>query len=198
MSDAINEALRLGRSISVGSGARGASVRYGTVLGVSDGRVAVEVDGGTVVAPCTTGVSAEAVGMRAVVVFDGSSATVLGVLGPAGSADAVTSQGYSESTGWTWRKWESGVAEAWKHFDTSDALTEQYGSFYYRTYESTLPFEFAEVPQPDGSVKCDTGLGFVCFNANTTTTKLGFMVCSPVAEAEGAKSISLDVRGRWK
>lgn len=115
-----------------------------------------------------------------------------------GAADAVASQGYSESTGWTWRKWESGVAEAWKHFDTSDALTEQYGSFYYKAYESTLPFEFAEVPQPDGSVKCDLGLGFVCFNANTTTTKLGFMVCSPVAEAEGAKSISLDVRGRWK
>lgn len=90
MSDAINEALRLGRSISVGSGARGASVRYGTVLGVSDGRVAVEVDGGTVVAPCTTGVSAEAVGMRAVVVFDGSSATVLGVLGHAESADVGT------------------------------------------------------------------------------------------------------------
>lgn len=422
-----NEALRLGRSLSVrGGSGGGVSVRYGTVRSVADGQVSVEVEGGTVTAPCTTGVSAEAVGLRAVVVLDGSSATVLGVLGQAASADVgtiaakvavleksveanasaigstaataeanakavselrsasegtaalaasaaevanealaavsgataptyvltiestngtvfpsgvietvltarvfrgeseltaaqvaeagtvrwyvdgtergtgttlaiaageiadnarvtarleasssdgglevesdgkgavsvscssassdgagnvtlsmapgvrltsdgagnvtmtstgwqvlavdeitlttlaptgsivadtVTAAGTDPDTGWTWAKWASGAAECWKSFDTSDALANQYGSFYYNSYVSTLPFAFVEPPQPHGSVKCDAGLGFVCFDANTTTERIGFMLCSPVAESTGPKSVHLAVKGRWK
>lgn len=195
-------ALALGRSVRLAQGGSGAAVRYGTVRSVAAGRAVVDVDGGTVEAPCTTCVPADARGRRAVVAVDGQSATVLGVLGEPPDADVaadkVVGSGADPDTGWSWVKWESGAAECWKSFDTSDALANQYGSFYYSSYVSTLPFAFVETPQPHGSVKCDAGLGFVCFDANTTTEKIGFMLCSPVAESTGPKSVHLCVKGRWK
>lgn len=183
------EALSLGRSLLLGGGG-GAHVRYGTVKQVGEGRATVSVDGGTVEAPAMTCVPTDASGKRCVVLVDGSSATVLGVIGegsavqpqPVGAAYPVE---IGETNGWTWWRWSDGTVACWKKYEVvQESFNTAYGSSYFMSYTSQLPFTFDEPPLPFGSAKGHKGgILYVSFNGDTTESQLGFYVSSPKSES---------------
>lgn len=204
------DAINLGRSLFFGGGS-GASVRYGTVRSVNAGRATVEVDGGLVEAPAMTCVPSDAAGKRCVVLAEGSSATVLGVIGegagevPADVAERLTALESSPrivttgtSGGWTYLIWSDGEAECWKSFDAENVAFENpYGNAWFRAYVSDLPIAFESTPYPLGSVRTDVGgLVDVSFNGDCSPTRLGFYVFSLKHEASLTVRIQLYARGR--
>lgn len=206
----MNDAMSLGRSLFFGGGG-GANVRYGTVRSVNAGRATVEVDGGLVEAPAMTCVPSDAAGRRCVVLTEGSSATVLGVLGegaggiPADVAERLTALEASprivttgNSGGWTYRIYSDGEAVCWKSFDAeSVAFENPYGNAWFRAYVSDLPIAFESTPYPLGSVRTDVGgLVDVSFNGDCSPTRLGFYVYSMKHEASLTVRITLLALGR--
>ena len=196
------EALSLGRSLLLGGGG-GAHVRYGTVKQVGEGRATVSVDGGTVEAPAMTCVPADASGKRCVVLVDGSSATVLGVIGEGSAPTPEVDLGVhvvetGEANGWTWRKWSDGTAECWKAYEVvQESFNTAYGNVWFMAYTSALPFAFAEKPMCWGSVQSHTGgILNVSFNSDTTESQLGFYVSSAKTESRLNFRVNLHASGR--
>lgn len=204
------DAINLGRSLFFGGGG-GASVRYGTVRSVNAGRATVEIDGGLVEAPAMTCVPSDAAGRRCVVLAEGSSATVLGVIGegagevPADVAERLTALESSPrivttgtSGGWTYRVWSDGEAECWKSFDAEDvAFDSAYGNCWFRSYVSDLPLAFESTPYAWATVRTDTGgIMGVSFNGDSSPTTLGMYIYSMKHEAKLTVRIQLYARGR--
>lgn len=118
------------------------------------------------------------------------------------AADYVVEHGTSGI--WTYRKWNSGIAECWGRTAAatySHTSTSGYG--YYTTSSVSLPSElfttvtcgFAERAQGTGSGSSNT---LITVNVNTlTTTTLGFFVQSA---STGSQSITISCRviGTWK
>lgn len=203
------DAINLGRSLFFG-GSGGASVRYGTVRSVNAGRATVDVDGGLVEAPAMTCVPADAAGRRCVVLAEGASATVLGVLGEAPEAApdltdrvAALEAGLRPvSTGssglWTYVIWSNGQAECWKSFDADEvAFDAAYGNAYFQAYESDLPIAFEETPHAWVTARTETGglLG-ASLNGGCSATRLGFYVYSLKHEAALNLRVQIYARGR--
>lgn len=206
------DAINLGRSLFFGGGG-GASVRYGTVRSVNAGRATVDVDGGLVEAPAMTCVPSDAAGRRCVVLAEGSSATVLGVLGdgaggiPADVAERLTALELSprivdtgNSGTWAYRIWSDGTAECWKSFDADGkAFENAYGNAWFIGFESTLPFEFDGIPHSWVSVRTDTGgLMGSSFNDSCNAGRLGFYVYSLKHEASLNLRVQLYAIGKKK
>lgn len=198
------EAIALGRSLVFGGGG-GACVRYGTVKAVGEGRATVDVDGGTVEAPAMTCVPTDADGKRAVVLVDGQSATVLGVLGegqPQGGGGSTWEGPHIVETGtsglWTYRIWSDGEAECWKSFDADGkAFDAAYGNCWFLSYVSDLPLAFESTPYAWATVRTESGgITGVSFNGDCSPTTLGFYVYSMKHEASLDIRIQLYARGR--
>lgn len=158
------DAINLGRSLFFGGGG-GASVRYGTVRSVNAGRATVDVDGGLVEAPAMTCVPADAAGRRCVVLAEGASATVLGVLGeaPEAAPDLTDRLDVLEglvasleaglrpvSTGtsgiWSYVVWSDGSADCWCRRVQTLNVNNSYGAVYFAMCDIGFPFEFADRP----------------------------------------------------
>ncbi len=74
-------------------------------------------------------------------------------------ADYVVAQGITD--GWTWRKWNSGIAECWATigYDAHTSYSNSSGLYYHKEVV-TLPFVFVEAPCATFSVLA--GNGFAC------------------------------------
>ena len=118
------------------------------------------------------------------------------------AADYVVEHGKSGI--WTYRKWNSGIAECWgKSAATSYNCTSGSGYGYYTTASFNLPSGlfstvtagFAERAQGTGSGSSNT---LITINVNNlTTTTLGVFVQSTI---QGSQSITISCRveGTWK
>ena len=118
------------------------------------------------------------------------------------AADYVVEHGTSGI--WTYRKWNSGIAECWGRTAAATySHTSSSGSSYYTTSNVSLPSGlfttvtcgFAERAQGTGSSPSNT---LITINVNNlTTTTLGFFVQSA---STGSQSITVSCRviGTWK
>ena len=113
-------------------------------------------------------------------------------------ADYVVEQGTSGI--WTYRKWNSGVAECWGKttgnwsVNTSSAA---YGG--YRSTNISIPtFPFTFTANPTLVVMCNTASGSWVNNAVSTTTGGSFYFSAGSSMAAANRTVSFHAIGKWK
>lgn len=115
-------------------------------------------------------------------------------------ADYVVEQGTSGI--WTYRKWNSGIAECWGLYSATGVnLTASHYSGFYYSYGITvyLPFTFASTPIGVYSGGCASYITFVTPNGPPTKSYATFWVACLDAGATSCKvNVSMIIRGRWK
>ena len=117
--------------------------------------------------------------------------------------DYILAQGTSGI--WTYRIWESGVAECWGRQDfRSIAITQAVGSFYKSTSEiqPDLPsaFTFTQMPYCHATVRdviAQNPVFVSCFSGCTSSKTQAFYLYSPTAQTV-AVNLSFYAVGRWK
>ena len=107
-----------------------------------------------------------------------------------GINDYVTSTG--SGSGWTWRKWNSGMAECWGNFSQTLSITTTYGSIYESaSFNKTFPSGlFNATPQYCG----------ISWNGNSNNWILGFELGGSMSSTRtqdfcGVKATSGSVTG---
>ena len=110
--------------------------------------------------------------------------------------DYIISQG-SESNGWNWRKWNSGIAECWRSYtETTATAFSATGNVYYRVANfNFLANFFIEPPTVNATIGCGNITASSVSDVTTTTFKIGIM--SAVATAR-AIDFHIHAIGRWK
>jgi hypothetical protein len=121
-----------------------------------------------------------------------------------GGGDCVIEQG--EKDGWTYRKWDSGVAECWKILEFSTTINTAFGSLYCgnATQRQTYPFAFAEKPVETVTLQCGSTQAFLYaeasgYGVNGTNASARYNVFRPGAMATSQTFyLSFHVLGKWK
>ena len=115
-------------------------------------------------------------------------------------ADYVVESGKSGI--WTYRKWNSGIAECWGIYSASgvNLTANHYSGFYYSASISvSLPFTFAAAPVGTYSGGCTDYITFVTPTGQPTTTQARFWIACLDAGAKSCSvSVGMMIRGRWK
>ena len=104
------------------------------------------------------------------------------------------------SGGWTYRKWNSGVAEAWRRTGSySYAMTSIVGGNGYTSDYWTLPSGlFTSVIEAHVN-RINGGNGLVsCSIYSMTTSRLDHYIWVTGATATITMELSIEVKGRWK
>lgn len=119
-------------------------------------------------------------------------------------ADFVVEQGTSGI--WTYRKWNSGVAECWGIYTMTSACTAVWGSLYYSNALApriNYPFTFKSRPQETVFCRGDSVSawaypegGGIGMNTTTQTGQYGFL--RPTTMTEAQVRYEYTVVGRWK
>ena len=111
--------------------------------------------------------------------------------------DFVVSQG-TEGI-WTYRKWNSGIAECWGYTPaTSIACTTQWGSAYYsspRTYNFPSGL-FLPYPTVNALLYDNGGLGWITINT-WSESNVNLYISEPISNTRNMQ-ICFQVSGRWK
>ena len=115
------------------------------------------------------------------------------------AADYVVEQGFEDI--WTYRKWQSGIAECWGAWSgTLSHYSTPFGGYGYNTGDIDLPTNlFTEIPIVTYSGKINNGFvltGTVTNASLTTSTVRGYLVSS--ASGEQDVTIYFRIIGRWK
>jgi hypothetical protein len=120
------------------------------------------------------------------------------------TADYVVGQGTSGI--WTYRKWNSGVAECWGVYSENIAITKAWGSLYYSdslTPRIGYPFTFISRPVEQVTFRGNSIAGWLyCegggFSLNSTTQTAQYGVLRPTSIAAAQLTFDYYVIGRWK
>ena len=113
-------------------------------------------------------------------------------------ADYVVEQGTSGI--WIYRKWSSGIAEAWAITNTvSYAMTNAVGGNGYATDYWSLPSGlFTSITTIDVN-RVDGGSGLVSFSVySSSTTQFNYYVWIAGTTATVSMRVGMNVKGRWK
>ena len=121
-----------------------------------------------------------------------------------GGGDTVVEQG--ELNGWTYRKWDSGVAECWKIHEFSTTINTAFGSLYCgnATERQTYPFSFVEKPVENVTLQSGSTQAFLYVETgghgvNGTSASARYNVFRPGAmTANQTFYLSFHVIGKWK
>ena len=114
-------------------------------------------------------------------------------------ADYVVEQGTSGI--WTYRKWNSGIAECWGRYSASTAISTAWGSIYYGSVNlPNYPFSFTALPSRHATLDTAGGLAWIVPNSSNTTVSNpgGMFVFSAGSNASVGCNISVYAIGRWK
>lgn len=115
-------------------------------------------------------------------------------------ADYVVESGKSGI--WTYRKWNSGIAECWGIYSASgvNLTASHYSGFYYSASISvSLPFTFAAAPVGTYSGGCTDYITFVTPTGQPTATQARFWIACLDAGAKNCSvSVGMMIHGRWK
>lgn len=111
-----------------------------------------------------------------------------------------------ESDGWTYRKWDSGVAECWKIHEFSTTINTAFGSLYCgnATQRQTYPFAFIEKPVENVTLQSGSTQAFLYVETgghgvNGTNSSARYNVFRPGAMADSQTFyLSFHVIGKWK
>ena len=110
------------------------------------------------------------------------------------------------SDGWTYRKWDDGIAECWKTLSVSTAISNSSNAGWYSSGELSqtnlvLPFTFIERPTVTTGVMPTGQTWAIIFPSNTggSTTRTGsYQLNSMSSFTSKTYQISYQVKGRWK
>lgn len=114
-----------------------------------------------------------------------------------GINDYIVEQGTSGI--WTYRKWNSGIAECWGHYSTTETNYTSFSSFYgYYGYCYFPENFFIAPPNIQYAGKCGTGFTIAALGGRQDSKD--FFVWYLLSTQSGSTSIDIDiqVKGRWK
>ena len=112
----------------------------------------------------------------------------------AATADYVVEQGISGI--WTYRKWNSGIAECWSiSADSSAEAFAATGNVYYRAHTISLPTLFLSAPMALATVR--SGNVMSCSASANDASTVSITVMSAAAEAR-VVTYQVVAYGRWK
>lgn len=136
--------------------------------------------------------------------WSSDGATQYTVLDSAFVKDYIVDQGTSGI--WTYRKWNSGLAECWGVYTMTSAATKTWGSLYYSDTLApriNYPFTFTSRPQESAFLHGSSVAGWVYpeaggigLNSTTQTGQYGFVRPTSIASSE--VKYEYTVVGRWK
>ena len=107
---------------------------------------------------------------------------------------------------WTYRKWNSGVAECWGIYTMASSCTLAWGSLYYSNKTCSrinYPFTFTARPQEMVSLRLDAYSGWIYADSegkgmNTTTQTAVYGFLRPSTMGETTIRYEFYVIGKWK
>lgn len=114
-----------------------------------------------------------------------------------GEADFVVEQG-SDTDGWSWRKWNSGIAECWAIRESTINRKQTVNGFYFAHGRVTFPFAFIVAPVVTYSVQATSGYDF-CGRASVYP-KFFTWYSGSTSSMQEISSITIHTYaiGRWK
>lgn len=126
------------------------------------------------------------------------------VLDTGNTKDYIVEQGTSGI--WTYRKWNSGIAECWGTYGESIAISKTWGSMYYSdslTPRINYPLTFTSRPIENITFRGNSVAGWLyCegggYSLNTTTQTAQYGVCRPTSIGAATLTFDYYVVGRWK
>ncbi len=132
------------------------------------------------------------------------TSTAYTILDTGNTKDYVVEQGTSGI--WTYRKWNSGVAECWGAYTGNIAITKTWGSMYYSdslTPRINYPFTFTSRPIENVTFRGSSIAGWMyCeaggFSLNSTTQTAQYGVCRPTSITAAELKFDFYVIGKWK
>lgn len=111
-------------------------------------------------------------------------------------ADFIVAQGTSGI--WTYRKWNSGIAECWGVQDATSASVTQFGNIYYFNTEVKFPANlFIGSFNIQATVVSDNGGMYWACPYNYSTSGSALRIVSADGEAR-TSSVWYSVKGKWK
>lgn len=111
-------------------------------------------------------------------------------------ADYVVDQGTSGI--WTWRKWNSGIAECWGQANVTQTSSSTEGSLYYVLKYVNFPTNlFTSIPLCWVSTKGNWIGGATTGNSITKNTWQGYVWASNNVNAANALVVNIYARGHW-
>ena len=113
--------------------------------------------------------------------------------------DYIVEQGTSGS--WTYRKWNSGVAECWcLYVDTIAVTTSSAGYGGYRSAQIDVPFPFTFLSTPSITATIASGSAGAWVNnvAGSSSSKVGFYLSSAQSNASASRAVGIHAIGKWK
>lgn len=104
---------------------------------------------------------------------------------------------------WTYRKWESGIAECWGNYVGTgiNAVENNYSGYYYsKSIDIPLPNDFISVDDYQVNGGSSDRINFArTFGAYLNSGLVSFVICGHQPEATSVSvSVHLSVKGRWK
>ena len=107
---------------------------------------------------------------------------------------------------WTYRKWNSGIAECWGIYTMASSCTLAWGSLYYSNKTCSrinYPFTFTSRPQETVSLRLDSYSGWIYADSegkgmNTTTQTAVYGFLRPSTMGETTVRYEFTVIGKWK
>ena len=107
---------------------------------------------------------------------------------------------------WTYRKWNSGIAECWGIYTMSSSCTLAWGTLFYSNKTCSrinYPFTFTSRPQETVSLRLDSYSGWVYADSegkgmNTTTQTAVYGFLRPTSMGETTIRYEFTVIGKWK
>lgn len=121
-----------------------------------------------------------------------------------GGGDCVVEQG--EKNGWTYRKWDSGMAECWKTLTHKTAITTGWGALYHgtATTRQSYPFSFTDKPIEQATLTAGSYQAILFpekegNGVNGASASACYNVCRPSAITSTMEFyINFYVTGKWK
>lgn len=113
--------------------------------------------------------------------------------------DGIVEQGTSGI--WTYRKYQSGIAECWGTQDYTGTSDTAWGSLYRMTCTApTYPFTFKEIPSANLDIVSTSGSSYwISSWSGGNASSLGtFALVRPVAGGTVGVKVSFYARGKWK
>ena len=111
--------------------------------------------------------------------------------------DYIVEQGTSGI--WTYRKWNSGIAECWCLYIGSIAVTTAsagYGGYRSDQVDIDFPFTFTQTPSITATIASGSAGAWVNNVGGSSSTKVGFYLSSSQSNAAANRAVSIHVIGR--
>lgn len=113
--------------------------------------------------------------------------------------DYIIEQGTNNS--WTYRKWNSGIYEAWRTSTNSFNMSTKYGTDqYYTTDYYTIPSNVLSINHIDLK-RIGGGNGLVetsIYDVNITNQRVSFYIWNDGASYSGSFTMGMRLIGKWK